>query len=436
MTDMEIRKAETNAPAAEPGVDCITGEPPVEEAGKPWVVFFGEDWGRLNSTGQYLAAALTSSHRVLWVNSLGLRAPRLTLADARRSLSKLRAFAGEAVSRRRGKQQDHDASGLPDGLTVVSPLAMPWLARRGVRRFNRWFLGRWLRRLQGELGIRAPVVISACPATADIMEVLQPRRTIYYCADEHAELPGMDGALVRRLEADLMRRCDLVLATSRALQRGKAAMHPDVRYFPHGVCFGHLNQAVRLALACPRDLLAISRPRVGYVGLVGQHLDLALLAEVARRLPAVSFVLIGPVEEGLDGGLPRLPNLHYLGPRAYARVPAYLARFELGLLPWNQGQRNRYAHPTKLREYLAAGCAVVSTPHPEVTGVSSHVSVAGSASGFAAAIQRRLDPAAGDTRSAIAAPMAAHDWSARASQLQAMLAVPSTNTGVGGGVYA
>ena len=42
------------------------------------LVIFGEDWGRHPTSSQALAAELARDRRVLWVNSVGLRRPRLS----------------------------------------------------------------------------------------------------------------------------------------------------------------------------------------------------------------------------------------------------------------------------------------------------------------------------------------------------------------------
>jgi glycosyltransferase involved in cell wall biosynthesis len=59
--------------------------------------------------------------------------------------------------------------------------------------------------------------------------------------------------------------------------------------------------------------------------------------------------------------LPRLPNLHYLGPKPYAALPDYLAGWSVALLPFARNESTRFISPTKTPEYLAAGKPVVST---------------------------------------------------------------------------
>lgn len=375
---------------------------------RPWVVFFGDDWGRHNSTAQYLARALLADYRVLWVNSLGLREPRFDRTDLARMVRKLAALFRPS----RGIDSA-STSPPPAGLVIAAPLAVPYWRYRVVRLLNKVAVGRHLRSVARKRGIHRPIAVAACPAAADMIDAISPARRIYYCADEHAVLAGMDARTVARLEHDLLGRVDTVMAVSRNLVAAKRRLHPDVRYLPHGVNFAHLHTAVTDRLSEPEELHGLPELRAIYVGLIGEHLDLDLLARVAETLPRVAFVMIGPIEAGTEP--PAAANMHYLGARSYSAVPSYLAHCAVGLLPWKTGERNYFASPAKVREYLAAGCSVVATPHTELEGLSAHVTTAGTAERFAEAIAERL--AVPTPRSVIAAPLAGQDWSARARVL-------------------
>ena len=53
------------------------------------IVVFGEDFGGLPSSTQHLIKHLANNHRILWVNSIGLRQPKFTSKDAKRLVTKL-----------------------------------------------------------------------------------------------------------------------------------------------------------------------------------------------------------------------------------------------------------------------------------------------------------------------------------------------------------
>lgn len=376
------------------------------------IIFFGEDWGRHNSTGQYLARELSRRRPVLWVDSLGLRTPRLNLTDLSRMAGKL-----ARLFRRRSRPTPHTGA-----IRVVTPLVIPFYRSRWVRRLNRLLLQRLLAKERRASGLARVVVITACPATADIVGCLGSEATVYYCADEYAEQPGVDADLVRELERALLRHVDVVVASARHLAARKAQHHPNVRYLPHGVHYEHFARAADGTLPCPADIRDIPRPRLGFVGLLGEHVDFAAIDHLARELPDASLVLVGPVEDACVARLPRRDNIHYLGPRPHEAIPHYLAHFDVCLLPWLNNERNRNANPTKLREYLAAGCQVVTTPVSETEPLSHLLRTAEDPAAWVTQTRAALQAADTVDRAAVSRHMADATWRHRAEEMWAIIA--------------
>jgi UDP-galactopyranose mutase len=88
--------------------------------------------------------------------------------------------------------------------------------------------------------------------------------------------------------------------------------------------------------------------------------------------------------------LPRHANIHYLGQRAYEALPAYLAGWDVALLPFAHNESTRFISPTKTPEYLAAGLPVVSTSIRDVVtpyGELGLVAVADDVDAFVQAIE-------------------------------------------------
>ena len=105
-------------------------------------------------------------------------------------------------------------------------------------------------------------------------------------------------------------------------------------------------------------------------------------------------MLIGPVLKIDPATLPRQLNIHYLGPKEYAELPAYLAGWDVALMPFAINESTRFISPTKTPEYLAGGCPVVSTPIRDVVrgyGDSGVVLIADTAQAFIAAVETALN---------------------------------------------
>ncbi|MCB0337791.1 MAG: hypothetical protein KDD62_15850, partial [Bdellovibrionales bacterium] len=53
------------------------------------LIVFGDDWGRHPSSSQHLIKELVSWYDVIWVNSVGMRAPKIRLKDFKRVWQKV-----------------------------------------------------------------------------------------------------------------------------------------------------------------------------------------------------------------------------------------------------------------------------------------------------------------------------------------------------------
>jgi glycosyltransferase involved in cell wall biosynthesis len=100
--------------------------------------------------------------------------------------------------------------------------------------------------------------------------------------------------------------------------------------------------------------------------VLDERIDLAIVAGAADAHPEWQIVMVGPVVKIDPAMLPRRPNIHYLGSRTYAELPAYLAGWDVCLLPFARNEATRFISPTKTLEYMAAERPIVSTPITDV----------------------------------------------------------------------
>ncbi|MCA1598452.1 MAG: glycosyltransferase, partial [Chloroflexi bacterium] len=197
------------------------------------------------------------------------------------------------------------------------------------------------------------------PMALAFTDHLRPLATIYDCMDEFSAFAAAPPALASR-EASLFTRADLVFTGGQSLYDAKRHQHPQVYLFPSSVDQAHFAQA-REPRADLADQAPLPRPRLGFYGVLDERLDRDLIAALADARPDWSLVLIGPVVKIDPASLPRRANIHYLGPKDYADLPAYLAGWDVALIPFAHNAATRFISPTKTPEYLAAGVPVVST---------------------------------------------------------------------------
>lgn len=171
---------------------------------------------------------------------------------------------------------------------------------------------------------------------------------------------------LRTLEDELFTRADLVFTGGRSLYAAKRDRHSSVHLFPSSIDAAHFAVARECRRAVPEDQARIPRPRVGFFGVIDERLDVDLVRKVADLRPSWHFVMIGPVVKIDPLVLPRQPNVHWLGPKAYADLPYYLESWDAGFMPFALNEATRFISPTKTPEFLAAGLPVVSTAIQDV----------------------------------------------------------------------
>jgi glycosyltransferase involved in cell wall biosynthesis len=341
------------------------------------IVCFANDWTAAPTGKHHLMRQFAGVNRVLWVEAPAMRAPRLTRAnDVRRIGAKLRTLGRPAEQR-------------SPNLYVYAPLTLPFPRSALARRVNGWLYSRGVR---GELNRLAfdsrPIVWSFAPHVAPAIRALQHCLLVYYCVERWSAVPGYDAALMNALEAELCRQADVVLASAHDLSEHCRQYSENVHYVPHGVDVEHFGRALEPGVLAP-ELACIPEPRVGYFGLLHEWLDVELIAALARRT-SFHYVLLG---EGWTDLAPvaGLANVHILGRKPYASLPAFCRGFRAGIVPYRVTTLTRSMNPIKLREYAAAGLPVVCAALPEVERAGDFVECPRSEDEWVAAVTRAVE---------------------------------------------
>lgn len=257
------------------------------------------------------------------------------------------------------------------------------------------------------------------PFTA-LLRDLPHERSVFRMSDDTAAFPDAPRTHAR-LEAEAVRRCDLVVAPARLLAARAAGLGARrVLHLPNGCDPEPFD---RPGLPEPADLAPWPRPRAIYAGSIDWWFDAELVRAVARRLPRWSFILIGPVRGRAGAALAGLPNVVLLGGRPYESLPSYFAHADAGIVPFVPGPMTHAIHPIKVYEYLAAGLPVVATPMRETAEMGAPIRLAEAPAGFAEALAGGLadDGVARGARRAFAR---ANTWDARFEALSRALDLP------------
>jgi glycosyltransferase involved in cell wall biosynthesis len=382
----------------EANVDCLRGRD---------MLCFSHDWTGDPLSKTHLMRLLARDNRILWVNSIGYRAPTVSKADFGRILRKLKA-AAEPLRE------------VENNLFVLSPLAIPAWGVAGIRKLNTHLLRIQVRRAMKKLGFRRPLNWVFNPAAGVVAGKLGEEQIIYYCVDEYTAFSGVPSKALIEVEADLMRKADAVIVSAAKLYQSKSVHNPNTFLVRHGVDFEHFRQATNPATTIPDEIAELPRPIIGYFGLMSEDwVDIPLLEHVARSFAHGSLVLIGKVATDL-AALRALPNVHLLGRKPYQSLPAYCKGFDVAIIPFPVSEVTLNANPLKAREYLAAGLPVVSTAIPEVE-VLGQCGIGKSAEEFVLRIKEALTAPGPDRRRS--QTMATESWSARLDEIRSHLAL-------------
>ncbi|MBY5533837.1 UDP-galactopyranose mutase [Rhizobium leguminosarum] len=220
-----------------------------------------------------------------------------------------------------------------------------------------------LRRLLDDLillhGGKRPILWFYTPLMFGFARHVDAVAIVYDCMDELANFKFAPPNL-KACEQALMASADVVFTGGLSLYEARQDQHDNIHPFPSGVDTHHFH-AARCSLPVPADQADIPQPRLGYYGVIDERLDLDLVSSVASARPDLSFVFLGPIVKISPDNLPRGANIHYLGQKAYADLPAYLSSWRAALMPFALNEATRFISPTKTPEYLAAGRPVVGT---------------------------------------------------------------------------
>ena len=271
-----------------------------------------------------------------------------------------------------------------------------------------------------------PVAWVYTPMAEPLLDAIEPALVVYDCMDELSLFLGASPELVR-METALLERADLVFTGGVSLYEAKRKRHPRVWCFPSSVDARHFAQArpAGPAIPEPADQAALPRPRLGFFGVLDERLDLAVLDAIAGSHPEWQIMMVGPTVKIDPATLPKRPNIHYTGQRPYEELPAYMAGWDVCLLPFARNDATRFISPTKTLEYMAADRPIVSTPIADVVrSYRDIVYLADTPAAFVQACERALTAPAEerDARSAAAAAVLAQtSWDTTALRMEQLI---------------
>ncbi|HVT44048.1 MAG TPA: glycosyltransferase [Thermoanaerobaculia bacterium] len=227
---------------------------------------------------------------------------------------------------------------------------------------------------------------------------------VYDCMDHHAGFSTGNTAAVRQ-ERALMRAADLVIVSSAFLEREARKENDNVVLARNGCDYEHFAGIPEK----PKG----ERHVIGYYGAIADWFDSKLVAELAEMHPEWDFLLVGSTYLADVQRLSKLPNVELAGEKPYEEIPAWLARFDVAMIPFKRIPLTEATNPVKVYEMMAGGKPIVSVPIPEVAALAPLVRLASTPKEFSSHIRDALkddDPDSMERRRRFAAR---NNWASR-----------------------
>ncbi|MBE7178193.1 MAG: glycosyltransferase [Mucilaginibacter polytrichastri] len=242
-----------------------------------------------------------------------------------------------------------------------------------------------------------------------LKKLLKPALYIYYCRDYLRSIDYWQkhGDTV---EPKHIRLADVATANSLYLYEYLRKHNRNSYYIGQG-CDTALFDGKK-TYARPADMQKISRPVIGYVGvLTSLRLDVDCIVKIAKTCKAYDVVLVGPEDEVFEQSeLHKLPNVHFLGKKPLSELPAYMKAFDVCINPQLVNELTIGNYPLKIDEYLNMGKPVVATKTLTMELFKDHVYLAKTPDEYPGMIREALETDTAEKQQARIGFASQHTW--------------------------
>lgn len=220
--------------------------------------------------------------------------------------------------------------------------------------------------------VSAPIIWTSELYIADLQSHLSGASLVYYCNEESVADTVTDTQLKFEQEQTMVRNANVIFCSNDIIcsrfPRNKTLLLP---------------QAVDTELFCQPTVIAHDMPKqdkpiAGFYGELDDHIDYQLLYYSALNLPDWNFLFIGKNKLS-NYPLPRLANIHYLGPKPHCDLPSYSQHWQASLLPYKREIVPPLTIETTLLEYLAVGAPIITTSTYCIKSYTKYINVVESA---------------------------------------------------------
>jgi glycosyltransferase involved in cell wall biosynthesis len=258
-----------------------------------------------------------------------------------------------------------------------------------LSRFYWWNTNKYKRevkKIQKQLKLKDCIILTAFNPVYGLAMLgqLNEHTNIYYCYD------GMDlnrnNALTIEKEKEFCKKVDGIITTSDYLNNQKKVYNKNCVVVKNGVDFDLFVPHAKKFVG------STAKKIVGYTGSLDYRFDIDLIEYAAQQLPDYDFEFTGGVlNQEVVNRLAKYKNIVF-NPAVHASaVPALVAKFDVGIIPYLLTEINKNIYPLKINEYLAIGVPVVMTEFAALKDFESIAHVARTKDEFVQQIKNQIE---------------------------------------------
>ncbi len=261
-----------------------------------------------------------------------------------------------------------------------------WLFRK-LQKLNCTIYQHALKKQLKKRGFDKPIIINAYNAFygLPLFEKLNQRLNIYYCYDGY-DIPRYGNRIID-VDSKLSEAADAVITTSDHLNREKRQYTPNSFVVKNGVDYHLFKPHLKKAPLQRKNKI------VGYIGSLDHRFYIDIVENAIQTLPGFEFHFTGGFigETQIKKRLGRYKNVKFFPPVAPNNVPALLATYDVGIIPYTITEYNKNIYPLKINEFLAVGVPVVMTAFANLKDFEEMVSVANNNESFVNALIKEIE---------------------------------------------
>jgi teichuronic acid biosynthesis glycosyltransferase TuaH len=265
---------------------------------------------------------------------------------------------------------------------------------------------RRIARMQRKLSFEHTIIWSYTPLFTDYFRHIPAAVKVFDCVDnwaEHSSYRLHRRRLFRNYQT-IEKQSDVIFTVSSELLK-LFPDHKNAHFIPNGV-----RPFETVDIQSPQPL-ADRRIRIGYVGVIQDRVNAAILQAIAAD-KGLELHMFGPVWKTFDlSPFEGKDNVHFTNATLpHHQIPEATKDMDVMIIPHKVNQFTKSMNPMKLYDYLACGKPVVSTPLQDLGNLSRFVLIAQRAEQFPKLIKQAAKEDSLERRHLRLQTTASHSW--------------------------